>query len=116
MLHGERRDNTARSGTHALSRPLKVTYRSQVVEFFKGTGREECEIFVRSIRAAAWREDKDDDDRWMANYASLRFAGQALNWHSRLPPDIRRDWSKLEMALLNQWPSLNDDVDDNSAQ
>ncbi|KAG9044256.1 hypothetical protein FS837_008552 [Tulasnella sp. UAMH 9824] len=62
-------------------------------------------MFIRSLRAAAWKEDKVEDDRWIANYASLHFSGKALRWHSQLPPDVRRDWAKLEMALLDQWPS-----------
>lgn len=86
------------------------------VELFLGTGWEECDTFVRNIRAAAWKEDKLDDDRWIANYASLHLAGKALRWHSRLPPDVRRDWSKLEVALLDQWPSPDNTDDENSIQ
>lgn len=64
-------------------------------------------MFIRHVRATAWKEEKVEDDRWIANYASLRFSGKALKWHSHLAPDVRRDWSKLEMALLDQWPPLD---------
>ncbi|KAG8944548.1 hypothetical protein FRC00_010533, partial [Tulasnella sp. 408] len=82
------------------------------IETFNGTGRKECDTFIRSIRAAAWKEDKLDDDRWMAYFATPYFSGDALSWHSQLPPDIRRDWSKLEMALLGRWPSPEQGDDD----
>ncbi|KAG8910513.1 hypothetical protein FRC01_006291, partial [Tulasnella sp. 417] len=73
-------------------------------------------MFVRGIREAAWKEDKVEDDRWIANYASLRFSGKALRWHSRLQPDVRRDWSKLEIALLDQWPAPDVADGEDSAQ
>ncbi|KAG8894558.1 hypothetical protein FRC00_008764, partial [Tulasnella sp. 408] len=93
-----------------------VLTKSPLVEIFKGTGWEDCDAFIRNIRAAAWKESKLNDDLWVANYASLHLAGKALRWHSRLPPDVRRDWSKLEVALLDQWPSPDEIGSENSTQ
>ncbi|KAG8900915.1 hypothetical protein FRC00_010204, partial [Tulasnella sp. 408] len=75
-----------------------------LVLLFKGTSWEECNDFIRAIRATAWREGKQRDDAWMADFAALHFSQGALSWHSRLPRDVRQDWSKLETALLDRWP------------
>lgn len=75
-----------------------------LVDIFKGTGWEECNEFIRAIRASAWREGKQRDMAWMADYAALQFSHAALAWHSRLPQDIRQDWGRLENALLDRWP------------
>lgn len=82
---------------------------SPEIEPFKGTDGEECNSFIRSIRAAAWREGKFDDPRWMAGLASIHFSHKALTWHSKLPLDVRNDWYKLESALLDRWAPSDDD-------
>lgn len=70
-----------------------------VVEPFKGKNGEECNSFIRAIRAAAWKQGKLRDAAWMADFASLQFSHQALSWHSRLTEDVRQDWTKLEVAI-----------------
>ncbi|KAG8923258.1 hypothetical protein FRC01_012992 [Tulasnella sp. 417] len=39
----------------------------------------------------------------MAAYAATQMSGQALRWHMGLPRDVRSDWIKLEVALLDRF-------------
>ncbi|KIO17393.1 hypothetical protein M407DRAFT_32952 [Tulasnella calospora MUT 4182] len=79
------------------------------VERFKGTSWEECQEFILAIRTRASWEGKQRDSAWMADFAANYFWHHALPWHSRLPEDVRLDWSKLEIALLDRWPIPEDD-------
>lgn len=36
------------------------------------------------------------------------FSSSALKWHSFLPLDVRNNWYKLEMALIEQWGTPDD--------
>ncbi|KAG8999219.1 hypothetical protein FRB90_012130, partial [Tulasnella sp. 427] len=74
------------------------------VELFKGTGWEECDTFIRSIRSRALWEGKARDGAWMADFASPLFSRQAMVWYTRLPQDVREDWFKLQTDLLERWP------------
>ncbi|KAG8928200.1 hypothetical protein FRC01_006323 [Tulasnella sp. 417] len=78
-------------------------------ERFKGMNWEECHDFIAAIRARALVEGKQRDSAWKADFAAPLFWGKALSWHSRLPDDVREDWSKLEVALLDRWPPPDDD-------
>ncbi|KIO16978.1 hypothetical protein M407DRAFT_33374 [Tulasnella calospora MUT 4182] len=81
------------------------------VELFKGTNWEECHKFILAIRTRALWEGKQRDSAWMADFAATCFWHKALPWHSRLPEDVRQDWSKLEIALFDRWPLLEDEDD-----
>ncbi|KAG8894648.1 hypothetical protein FRC01_012847, partial [Tulasnella sp. 417] len=81
------------------------------VERFKGKDPAECDTFISSIRARALWEGRQRDSAWKADFAAPLFSGKALLWHSRLPEDVRDDWSKLEIALLERWPPPEDDND-----
>ncbi|KIO23822.1 hypothetical protein M407DRAFT_26751 [Tulasnella calospora MUT 4182] len=71
---------------------------------FEGRGVEECQIFARWIRNKAQSEGKDENDSWMARLAFQSFTGPALQWYAHLRPDIRKSWSRLELALICQYP------------
>ncbi|KAG8943246.1 hypothetical protein FRC04_003113 [Tulasnella sp. 424] len=86
------------------------------VNEFRGKDGAECESFIKSIRETAWKEGKLQDALWMANFASLHFSGKALKWHSTLSLDVRQDWFKQEMALLERWPPPADESDDEEAE
>ncbi|KAG8923166.1 hypothetical protein FRC01_013129, partial [Tulasnella sp. 417] len=45
----------------------------------------------------------------MADFAAGYFWQKAMSWHCRLPPDVRQDWLKLEIALVDRWPPPEDD-------
>ncbi|KAG8942758.1 hypothetical protein FRC04_003528 [Tulasnella sp. 424] len=39
----------------------------------------------------------------MAAYAAALMSGPALRWHMGLPRDVRGDWRKMEVALLDRF-------------
>lgn len=78
------------------------------VERFKGTDWEECDDFVAAVRARALWEGKQRDPAWIADFAAPLFSRTALSWHCRLPQDVRQDWFKLEIALIDRWPPPDD--------
>ncbi|KAG9023430.1 hypothetical protein FS837_005815, partial [Tulasnella sp. UAMH 9824] len=82
---------------------------SQDVQPFEGKNWAECNAFIRSIRAVAWKEGKLRDKAWMADLASVCFSNEALKWHARLPAEVQEDWAKLEAALLDHWSTNKDD-------
>lgn len=86
------------------------------VELFKGKDWEECDSFIRAIRARALWEGKQRDLAWIADFAAPQFSRKALSWHCQLPEDIRQDWSKLEIALINRWPAPEEEEDDDEPQ
>ncbi|KAG8938732.1 hypothetical protein FRC04_007829 [Tulasnella sp. 424] len=71
---------------------------------FEGRGVEECQIFARWVRSKAQSEGKDENDSWMARLAFRSFTGPALQWYAQLRPDVRKSWSRLELALICQYP------------
>ncbi|KAG8910641.1 hypothetical protein FRC01_006220, partial [Tulasnella sp. 417] len=71
---------------------------------FEGRGVEECQNFARWIRNKAQSEGKDENDSWMARLAFQSFTGPALQWYAHLRPDVRKSWSRLELALICQYP------------
>ncbi|KAG8930523.1 hypothetical protein FRC00_001097 [Tulasnella sp. 408] len=71
---------------------------------FEGRGVEECQKFARWIRNKAQSEGKDENDAWMARLAFQSFTGPALQWYAHLRPDVRKSWSRLELALICQYP------------
>ncbi|KAG8913624.1 hypothetical protein FRC01_004453, partial [Tulasnella sp. 417] len=89
----------------------KIQQLRSTVELFKGKDWEECDNFIRAIRARALWEGKQRDPGWMADLATPQFSQRALSWHCRLPDDVRQDWSKLVIALLDRWPFPEDDDD-----
>lgn len=78
------------------------------IERFKGTDWEECDDFVAAVRARALWEGKQRDPAWIADFAAPLFSRTALSWHCRLPQDVRQDWFKLEIALIDRWPPPDD--------
>lgn len=83
--------------------------RHWAVEPFKGKDWEECNKFIREIRARALWEGKQRDSAWIADFAAPQFSHKALSWHCRLPEEVQQDWSKLVIALVDRWPLLEDD-------
>lgn len=70
---------------------------------FKGTDSVEAEDFISAIRQKALAEGKEDDDRWTANFASACFRRDALRWHGSLDRETKKDWERLEKAILLQY-------------
>ncbi|KIO16602.1 hypothetical protein M407DRAFT_33747 [Tulasnella calospora MUT 4182] len=67
---------------------------------FTGTGDFTCHQFIRSVRELALKAQKQRDDDWMADNASILFDGEALKWFESLDDDVQTDWKRLRRALL----------------
>ncbi|KIO30114.1 hypothetical protein M407DRAFT_158324 [Tulasnella calospora MUT 4182] len=50
-------------------------------------------------------EGKQRDNAWIADFAALCFAGDALRWYETLDDDVQLDWSKLRRAVLDWLPN-----------
>ncbi|KAG8922260.1 hypothetical protein FRC01_014267 [Tulasnella sp. 417] len=72
---------------------------------FYGIDGEEAENFLRTIRKRALMEGKQRDNAWIADFAALCFAGDALRWYETLDDDVQLDWSKLRRAILDWLPN-----------
>lgn len=70
---------------------------------FYGRSAEEAQTFVRMVRNAALDNEKYNDGRWMAAFASPLFVGEAFRWHSSLGYDVRSNWGVLEQAILTRY-------------
>lgn len=72
--------------------------------FFSGSDGLEAEKFIRAVRKAAFAQQKLDDSKWMAQFASICLEGDALRWHTKLDNATKNEWPLLEAALLQQYP------------
>lgn len=72
---------------------------------FKGIDGVEAEEWVCAIRQKALSLRRQRDNDWIADFASTCFVGDALRWYEDLDEDTQRDWRKLRLALLAQWPA-----------
>ncbi|KAG8930522.1 hypothetical protein FRC00_001096, partial [Tulasnella sp. 408] len=62
-----------------------------------------CHHFVRAVREQALAAGKQRDDQWMADYASVRFDGEALKWFESLEDEAQSDWKLLRRAILTRY-------------
>lgn len=72
---------------------------------FSGANGTECEGFIKAVRKYAFKEGKQKDYLWIAEYAATCFEGPALRWHRALPEEVRSDWRLLEENLLSKYPA-----------
>ncbi|KIO17216.1 hypothetical protein M407DRAFT_174948 [Tulasnella calospora MUT 4182] len=71
--------------------------------FYGGSG-EEAENFIRAVCDKAIDKEKQEDNKWIAMYASSCLAGEALRWYTSLDSATQEDWKKLQQAVLVQYP------------
>lgn len=72
---------------------------------FSGRNARECERFIRAVRRHALLNGKSRDPLWMSDLVACCLEGDALRWHIQLPPDVSGDWIKLQVEMINRWPS-----------
>ncbi|KAG9039869.1 hypothetical protein FS837_000895 [Tulasnella sp. UAMH 9824] len=70
---------------------------------FTGVEGLSCHQLIRAIREHALEAGKQRDDQWMADYASIRFDGEALKWFESLEDDTQSDWKLLRRAILARY-------------
>lgn len=76
---------------------------------FLGKDGRECELFVRWVKVIAFQAGKQDDDKWIAQYAAIHLDGEALRWFAELDLETQNRWSLLSRALVRQYPSDKND-------
>ncbi|KAG8982464.1 hypothetical protein FRB90_006770, partial [Tulasnella sp. 427] len=73
---------------------------------FQGKDGTEAENLIRSVKAHAFKLGKQRDNDWMAAFASICFAGNALRWFETLDQATQLDWKLLSAAILVQYPAV----------
>ncbi|KAG8945555.1 hypothetical protein FRC04_000689 [Tulasnella sp. 424] len=74
---------------------------------FNGTDGLTCHQFIRAIRKQGLEVDRQTDNRWMADYASIRFNDNALRWFESLDDETQTDWRRLRRVILTRY---SDDI------
>ncbi|KAG8976288.1 hypothetical protein FRC05_004204 [Tulasnella sp. 425] len=59
----------------------------------------------RSTNDEAKQKDRQDDEKWITNYAASCMSGRALRWHISLEKDVKTSWDALQKAMIAQWPA-----------
>ncbi|KAG8910517.1 hypothetical protein FRC01_006288 [Tulasnella sp. 417] len=74
-----------------------------------------CHQFIRAIREHALEAEKQQDNRWVADYASIRFDGEALKC---LDDETQADWKLLRRALLARYsePTYYDTIQEQTGK
>lgn len=71
---------------------------------FTGTDdAAECGRFIGAIRKHTYLHGKQQDDEWITDLVASSVSGDALTWHVTLPIDIKKDWEKLQRALVEEF-------------
>ncbi|KAG8894457.1 hypothetical protein FRC01_012947, partial [Tulasnella sp. 417] len=69
---------------------------------------DDCCRFVREVRRFALEEGRNEDKKWMADYAATRLEGEAFFWHAfELDDGTRSNWDKLQLAILERARGAN---------
>jgi len=77
---------------------------------FQGGDSDECEKFVFRVQRWAFEDDKDEDDQWVARFASSCLSGDAVRFYVTLDQDVRKSWERLRQALLARYPASHPNV------
>ncbi|KAG8930524.1 hypothetical protein FRC00_001098 [Tulasnella sp. 408] len=76
-----------------------------ITENFVFTGLDglNCHQFIKAIRENALKEGRQRDYEWMADFASIRFEEEALQWFESLGDETQSDWRLLRRAILSRY-------------
>lgn len=79
------------------------------VPWFTFTGKpgESASAFVLSVQRIAFRQGRDRDDAWLADYASTCFDDEALYWYLEQDEESKSSWRKLRSSLLSRYPATS---------
>ncbi|KAG9040950.1 hypothetical protein FS837_012914 [Tulasnella sp. UAMH 9824] len=72
---------------------------------FSGASNESGVSFVQSVQRIAFMQNRTEDDKWIAQYASTCFADSALEWYLTLEDKTQTSWKKLRLALVQRYPA-----------
>ncbi|KIO32032.1 hypothetical protein M407DRAFT_216539 [Tulasnella calospora MUT 4182] len=74
---------------------------------FSGAPGEFSGDFIQAIQRVAFQQGHARDDRWIADYITTCFNGDALHWYSELPEETQESWRKLRTAILRRYPAAS---------
>ncbi|KIO16600.1 hypothetical protein M407DRAFT_33745 [Tulasnella calospora MUT 4182] len=85
---------------------------------FSGNGGLTCHQFIRAVRERAIEAGHQRNDEWMADYASIRFEGEALKWFESLNDETQISWKLLRRSILSHYeePAYEESLPTNSAK
>ncbi|KAG9048488.1 hypothetical protein FS837_012744 [Tulasnella sp. UAMH 9824] len=72
---------------------------------FYGKDGIEAEEFIRSVMKAVRIAGKLRDNSWIVDEVSVAFAGDELRWYIGLYDEMRRDWMRLQRAIIQNYPA-----------
>ncbi|KAG8980543.1 hypothetical protein FRB90_007652, partial [Tulasnella sp. 427] len=85
-----------------MHKSARMNSDSSEILFTGGEGLS-CHQFIRAIRERALEAEKQRDNQWIADYASIRFDGEALKWFESLEDDVQSDWQLLRRAIISRY-------------
>ncbi|KAG9040951.1 hypothetical protein FS837_012915 [Tulasnella sp. UAMH 9824] len=71
---------------------------------FTGGSNQSVATFIQSVQRVAFMQNRIEDDKWMAQYASTCFTDSALMWYLSLEEKTQTTWKKLRLALVQRYP------------
>ena len=71
---------------------------------FHGSDDVACEAFILAINRWAFDNEKQEDDRLVAQFAYSHMAGKMLRFYETLDDDVQGSWKLLRRALLDRYP------------
>ncbi|KAG8992649.1 hypothetical protein FRB90_000941 [Tulasnella sp. 427] len=60
--------------------------------------------FIQNVQRIAFSQNRVEDDRWIAQYASTCFSDSSMVWYFGLDEATQSSWVKLRVALVKQYP------------
>lgn len=70
---------------------------------FSGLPTENPAQFIQTINRRAFAQGKSKDDEWLAQYAAICLADDALQWYYDLAEETQNSGKKLFQALLKEF-------------
>ncbi|KAG9039732.1 hypothetical protein FRB95_007159 [Tulasnella sp. JGI-2019a] len=70
---------------------------------FDGKDSEDVTVFLQSVKRVALDQERQRDDKWMADYVEACLTGEALRWFSTLEESALCSWKTLRDAFLHRF-------------
>ncbi|KAG8995599.1 hypothetical protein FRB94_003536 [Tulasnella sp. JGI-2019a] len=70
---------------------------------FAGAAGEDISLFLQDIQQEAFRQGRQREDAWIADYALTILRGRALIWYYSLDEESQSSWKKLRVAIITKF-------------
>ncbi|KAG8874498.1 hypothetical protein FRB97_005865 [Tulasnella sp. 331] len=75
---------------------------------FAGVYGEDISFFLQNIQQEAFKQGRQREDAWIADYALTMLRGRALIWYYSLDEESQSSWRKLRVALIARFSPPDD--------